>query len=237
MQGNNQMENIKSLPLWQKLLLIFWEPKATFQSLKERSHWLDIVIPLILILAMTLTATHLVSPISTQDIHSMITKSERLTDEQKAQALERFERQQATVLKYVGGAVIVLLKIVVVAGVLIAVNNFVFAGEIRFIQSVAAVAYVNLIDLIAWAVRLPLIFAQETTRIYTGPALFVEETKSYWFNFLAGLDIFAFWKVVLLAIGVGGFTGRSSKSAFIVWMSIWVIFVAAMAALLGLTKM
>lgn len=197
---------------------------------------MDIVIPLILILSMTIAATHLVSPISTQDVQSMINKSERLGDEQKALALERFERQQASVMKYVGGIVTILMKIVVVAGILIAVNNFVFAGEIRFIQSVSAVAYVNLIDLIAWAVRLPLIFAQETIRIYTGPALFVAESKSYWFNFLAGLDIFAFWKVVLLAIGVGVFTGKRSKSVFIIWMSLWLIFVAVMAALSGLTR-
>ena len=38
MQGINQLENIKSISLWQKLLLIFWEPKATFQSLKGHSH-------------------------------------------------------------------------------------------------------------------------------------------------------------------------------------------------------
>jgi hypothetical protein len=236
MQGNHQLETVKNVPLGQKLLLIFWEPKATFQSLKERSYWLDIVIPLILILTMTITATHLISSITTQDFRSMITKSERLSDEQKAKAMERFERQQTSVFKYVGGAITVLLKIVVVAGVLIVINNFIFAGEIRFIQSLAAVAYINLIDLIGWAVRLPLIFAQETSRIYTGPALFVEETKSYWFNFLAGLDIFAFWKVVLLAISVSVFTRKSFKSAFTVWMSVWLIFGAAMAALSGLIR-
>lgn len=236
MQEGYQLETMTSLPVWQKILLIFWEPKETFRSLKAQTHWLDIVIPLILVMAMVITATKLVNPITLKDVKAMITQSEKLSDEQKTLVLERVEKQQNSPWKYVGIVISLVIKVLVVAGVFSIVNNFIFAGEARFIQALAVTAYVNLIDIVGWAVRLPLIFARETIRIYTGPGLFIEESKTFMFNFLAGLDVFAFWKVVLLASGVSVFTRKSFKSALSIFLIFWLIYVAGAAALSGLAK-
>ncbi|HPB01226.1 MAG TPA: hypothetical protein PLS75_07420, partial [Candidatus Marinimicrobia bacterium] len=94
----------------------------------------------------------------------------------------------------------------------------------------------NLVDIIANAVKVPLMLSQQTVRIYTSPALFLQDNSTFWFRFFANLDLFVLWKVILLGIGVGIITKvKTSKSIWTILIC-WIIYCLAVAGLGGLAK-
>lgn len=166
----------------------------------------------------------------------MIAQNEKIPEEQKSQIYERIERQQQSPLKHIWTIITLILKTLMVAGVFLLVNNFLVGGNARFIQGLAVVSYVNLVDIVAAAVRTPLMLHQETVKVYTSLALFFEESKTFSFRFLAGLDFFAGWKTVLLAIAVSTFTPKKFKPALLALLIFWLLYVVISAWLAGLTQ-
>jgi len=233
----NSVSNEKQLSLWQKIGLLFWEPTATFRALVRRTGWLDIVIPLLLVLIGMVYMTEKITPLTTQYAKEMILYNEKIPTEQKAPLLERIEKQQHSLMKYFWTVITVLIKVAIVAGIFLLINNFIVGGSSRYLQALAVVNYVNLVDIVAMAVRTPLMLAQETVKVYTSPALFFEESKTFFFRFMAGLDVFALWKTILLAVAVSVFTPKKFKPALTAFIIFWLMYVALMALLSGLSQM
>lgn len=233
----NILSSEKNLSLWQKIGLLFWEPSATFRALARKTGWLDIAIPVLLGLIVLIAVTEKITPLTTSYAKEMILQNEKIPAEQRASLFERIEKQQHSPMKYVWIVISVLLKVAVVAGFFLLVNNFIVGGTGGYVQGLAVVSYVNLVDIVAMAVRTPLMLAQETVKVYTSPALFIEESKTFFFRFMAGLDLFAFWKTILLAVAVSAFTPKKFKPALAAFIIFWLIYVALMALLGGLAQM
>ena len=219
-----------------KILAIFWEPSRTFKALKVNTAWLDVLIPLILMMAVTLAAVPQITPIALQEQKARIENSERLSDEQKAAFLSSIEQRSLSITQYVSIILVTVLKLILVAGVLHMIANFIFGGESRFIQLLALSAYGQLVDVVSLAIKTPLIVLQNSTKIYTSPALFFTEESTFWFRFAASLDIFGLWKVVLFGIGIGIFSKVRSRTAGLVVGVTWVLYALTIAVLGGLYK-
>ena len=219
-----------------KIGSIFWEPSATFRALAVKVSWLDIVVPLLLVLLVSLAVTPYIMPLTIEEQKDYIAQSDRLTDEQKAQAYDQVDQQADLTRAYIVGAVFIVLRTAVVAGILILVSNFLFGGEVKYKSMLAVSAYANLVDIIANAVKVPLMLSQQTVRIYTSPALFLQDNSTFWFRFFANLALFVLWKVILLGIGVGIITKvKTSKSIWTILIC-WIIYCLAVAGLGGLAK-
>ena len=139
-----------------KILAIFWEPSRTFKALKVNTAWLDVLIPLILMMAVTLAAVPQITPIALQEQKARIENSERLSDEQKAAFLSSIEQRSLSITQYVSIILVTVLKLILVAGVLHMIANFIFGGESRFIQLLALSAYGQLVDVVSLAIKTPL---------------------------------------------------------------------------------
>lgn len=222
--------------VFSKIIAIFWEPSAAFRALAVKSGWLDVIAPLILIILSSVASMPYVTPLAIEDQKDRIARSERLSDEQKAMAYDRIDQQVNSSRPYLIGPIFLLVRTAVVAAILLFVGNFLFGGEVKYQSMLAVSAYGSLVDIVATGVKVPLMLSQQTVRIYTGPAILLQDDSTFLFRFFTNLDIFVFWKVILMAIGVGVIARIKTKKAFWAILTCWLVYCLAVAGVGGLVK-
>lgn len=230
------MSDEKNKSIFGKIIATFWEPSATFRALVTKTGWLDIVVPLFLVILVSMASMPYVTPLAIEEQKTRIAQSERLSDEQKTLAIDNIDQRANSVTTYVSAAVFLIVRTVAVAAVLMLIGNFIFGGEVKYKNMLAINAYVNLIDVVMNGVKIPLMVSQQTVRIYTSPALFLQDDSTFLFRFFTNLDLFVLWKVILLAIGVGVFTKIKATKTFWAIFTCWIIYCLAVAGLGSMAK-
>lgn len=229
--SENQEKTILS-----KILTLFWEPSATFRSLKVKTNWLDIVIPLLIVTIMSLILTPYIIPIAMTEQKARIETSERLTDIQKETIIERMESKADSPIQYITTSIATVVKVLVLALVMLFVSNFLLGGEVKYFTMLGITAYVELVDVVSFGIKTPLIVSQGTTKVYTSLALLLEESEQFLFRFFANIDVFAIWKIFLFSIALGIILDKKTLKPFWIITIIWLIYAVAAALLAGLVK-
>ena len=229
--SENQDKNI-----FLKLVSIFWEPSACFEALKVKINWVDIVIPLLVVIIAGMFASSYITPIAVKERITRIENSERLPDEQKEIMIERMENQANSPMNYVGIIIINVVKLAVVAAVILFIANFLFGGELKYMTLLAVTAYINLVDLVNTAVKTPMIVSQETIKVYTSIALFLDESSSYFFRLMSQIDIFTVWKVILFSIATAVLLNKKATKTALPIAAVWLLYALGTATLAGLAN-
>jgi hypothetical protein len=224
----------KTMP--SKLLTLFWEPSSTFRSLKVKTNWLDIVIPLLIVTIMSLLLTPYIVPIAMTEQKASIESSERLTDIQKETIIEHMESKADSPVQYITTAVAIVVKTLVLAAVMLFIGNFLLGGETKYKTMLGVTAYVGLVDVVSLGLKTPLIVSQGTTKIYTSLALLFEENSSFIFRFMTNIDAFALWKIVLFSIALGVIIDKKASKPFGIIIVIWLLYAVVAALLAGFAK-
>lgn len=229
------MNEVASKSLVAKIFSIFWEPSSTFKALKNITKWYDVVLPLVLISIVTLISLPYITPIAIEEQKERIIESEKIPEEQKDMILERMEEQSGTFIAYITTPITIAIQYAIIALVMMFAGNFILGGQIKYLPLFAMSAYSGLIDIISTAVKTPLMVSQQTIQVYTSMAIFFEESQTFLFRFMSTLDVFAFWKVILLSIGLGVICGKRTKTTFTVVLILWLLYCVIIAAISGVT--
>jgi len=230
------MNEIKQNAIAVKIISLFWEPSATFKSLKNKVGWVDLAIPILIVIIASLISSSYIIPIAVNDYKARIENSAKLSDIQKEAALERIEQRSESPLQYVTTVVAIVIKWLVIAGIMLFITNFLLGGELKFNTLLGVSAYIGLIDVVNTGVKTPLILARQTTKVYTSLALLMEESSTFLYRFISNIDIFAVWKIVLFSIALGVLLDKKSTKPFWVILTIWLLYALAAAMLAGLAK-
>jgi hypothetical protein len=229
------MNEVANKSLVAKIFSIFWEPSSTFKALKNITKWYDVVLPLVLISIVTLISLPYITPIAIEEQKERIIESEKIPEEQKDMILERMEEQSGTFIAYITTPITIAIQYAIIALVMMFAGNFILGGQIKYLPLFAMSAYSGLIDIISTAVKTPLMVSQQTIQVYTSMAIFFEESQTFLFRFMSTLDVFAFWKVILLSIGLGVICGKRTKTTFTVVLILWLLYCVIIAAISGVT--
>jgi hypothetical protein len=235
-KGNRAVSENQEKTILSKILSLFWEPSGAFQSLKTKISWLDILIPLLIVIIISLISTSYIVPIAITEQKVLIETSERLTDIQKETIIERMESKADSPVQYITTAIAVIVKALVLAAVMLFIGNFLLGGEVKYFTMLGITAYVGLVDVVSLGIKTPLIVSQETTKVYTSLALFLEESEHFLFRFFTNIDVFAIWKIVLFSIAIGIILDKKASKPFWIITIIWLIYAVAAALLAGLVK-
>ncbi|HDP68198.1 MAG TPA: hypothetical protein ENN20_06825 [Candidatus Marinimicrobia bacterium] len=219
-----------------KIVAIFWEPSATFQVLKMRIHWTDLVIPMLIVVCVSLVSSIHIIPIALDETKARIENSDALSDTQKEAALEQIEKRANSPFQYVSTVVAIGVKWLVLAAVMLMIGNFFLGGELKYKTLLGVTAYISLIDAVNTGIKTPLIVSQNTTKIYSSLALFMEESRSFFYRFASNIDLFAIWKIILFSIALGTLLNKKANKPFYPIMIIWLLYAVAAALLAGLAK-
>ena len=231
-----KMNEIKQKSIASKIVSLFWEPSLTFNALKVKVNWMDLAIPMLIIIVASLISSSYIIPIAMNDTRARIENSERFPDAQKEAALERIEKRAESPVQYVTTIVAIGVKWLVIAGMMLFIGNFLLGGELTFVTMLGVSAYIGLIDVVNTGIKTPLIVSQQSTKVYSSLALLMEESSTFLYRFLSNIDIFAIWKIVLFSIALGILLNTKTSKTFWVILIVWLLYAIAAAMLAGLVK-
>lgn len=228
---------------WETILNLFIAPARAFRSLAIKPRWL---VPLLLCAAAGLYYEASVSKYRMEELKMSIRADPTIPADQAQKRLANIDAQRThgvsiSRLAY-GASVLTLAQGVKVFGLafVLWLALQLYSGRIRYMALVAGCSFVFMIGAVASLIRIPLIIARESTRVFLGPAVLLpsEWFGSPLFNLLDRLDLFDLWTVLLLILALPILTGMSKGKAGLtvayLW-GIWLIGGMFLGNLVGIT--
>lgn len=222
-----------NISFFNKIISVFWEPTKTFEAISNKISALDILIPIILLSVVSWITIPYITPIAIKTQKAKIEQSDRIPDEQKQQIIEKMEEKQKPFLGYIFAPVGIIIGTALMGLVFLFMGNFMLGGEAKFKSVWSVVLYGSLVDLVATAVRVPLMIQKGTLAVYTSVAIFMNESSTFLFRFMKHIDVFSLWKIILFSIGLSILYKKKLSNVLIIIIVIWIVYCLAAAALAG----
>jgi hypothetical protein len=131
--------------------------------------------------------------------------------------------------------------LLIVAGAALLIVNTIFGGEITFRTAFSIAAYADMPAVLACIIGFAMIFFGDPTHfnpqsfLPTSPAFFMDprQTSKPLFALASSLDIFTFWFMILLGLGLSAATRKKVKPApiFLAFLGCWAVLTAIRAGL------
>jgi Yip1 domain len=222
-----------------RLFGVFFEPKATFESIVRQPTW---VLPMLAVILISVVIVALIgSRVGwRQVIERQIANSPRaqqrmqqVPPDQREQILAR-QAKLAGVIGYVGVVVGTAIAEVVVAAILLAIFNIASGTKIGFSTSLGIVAHSWMPYCIAGLLSILILFIKDPSTIDTqnlvasNPGALLPDGSAPWLvSLLKSLDLFTFWVLALQGIGYSATNPKkiSFGKALSYILAVWVFFV------------
>jgi hypothetical protein len=220
----------------QRLMAVFFSPKAAFNDVVARPGW---ILPTVLLCICSLAVIF----VFTQRVgwHNFMEKkiaessrTQNMSAEDKEKIVES-QAKYAPMFGYIIGPVGIIVSIVVLAALGLGVFNLTAGAQLKFKTCMAIVAYAWVPFLLAYLLAILVIFLKPPDMVdlenlvASNAGSFLSSDSPKWLLTLLGaLDLFSIWSILLLALGFSTANPRkiSFGRALTVWIILWVIFIA-----------
>ncbi len=230
----HDVESREEMGIVSRMIGALISPGRTFAAVNARVDHRDWYLPMIVIVVVGMISAYQLMPAAqTAGMEAMqerLAQDESLTEEQRALALENVQRVMglgAVVLPSIGTAVTIFVQ----ALIFLALANFVFGGDGTYKKTLAVVSYSSLVVIPAAIVTVLISAAWDSPSVQPGLGLLVPESMegSFADHFLTMTTVFAVWKYLLVAVGLGAVAGIRTKLAGMGVFGLWILYVLAAA--------
>lgn len=193
----------KEMNFFERIINVYFSPVKAFQSIVRKQDWIWVYI---IMVALAFSVQLFTKDVIIKERIDGIERSDRLTADQKDAQIENTQKMYEPPFIYIIIVSILLGGLVwnaAAAGILLFTGNVVLGGEAKFKQMFSMYIYTGLVSIPNFLLKTPLIISKETSNIQTSLAVFmnVDSMNSFLYRFLTHMDVFAFWQVILVAIG------------------------------------
>lgn len=183
------------------LIEIFYQPSAFFEELKDNP---KVLVPF---LALTVVIV-LFMFLATDFIVAMQMDMPEVQEAMESNSIS--PGQMATIMFYqtlIGGSLALLLAPLILAGLGLFWNNFVFGLQTSYKQVLSIILYGEFLFTIGALVHVPLMIAKDTIAVSFSPAILVAHLgpASFWYVLLDKISVFHIWEIVVVGIGLSVF--------------------------------
>lgn len=232
-----------------RVINVFLDPRAAFADIAARPRfWVPVVLLIILSVGSLATFSYYVGwdRVMQQQMESN-PQLQNMSADQRAR-MEETQARMASVMGYVVPASPILtvpLTLLIVAGVFALVFRVLLATDVSFRQLFAVTSYGFLPDLIAGLATIAVVVLKDPDQFNlenplafnVGAYLDPESTSKALLSIATSIDLFTFWKLGLLAIGIAVAARKLAFSTALAGVSIpwliWVLLKTGLAALRG----
>lgn len=217
-----------------RIFNVFFEPRKVFESLKAKPKWL---VPFIIVCLLGMGFYYFAYPIIMSDQMNRIEANEKISDAQKEMIKERIgQAEHPPIIQLVFQPVAVVFLFLILSGIIFFVFNVLMGGDSSFKRVLSVVSHSCLIGIPASIVHFPLVFIKRTVDIHTSLAILLSTDLkgNFIYRFLDGFDIFTFWQVMVLSLGLSVMYNFSFKKSFIPILIMWIVLILISALLAGL---
>jgi hypothetical protein len=212
-----------------RIMNLFVSPSETFEALIAKPDWVTpIVISVILFLTTGILLKDVIQAEQVKATREAIMKNNSIESGQKEQVIE----QSTTMMKKFwflgyGVGLIIVIGIYFLAALFLRMGGNMMGGSAGYMPVLSIFAYSTLIDAAASLVKVPLMVVNQTMRVDTGLGLFAAEDamRTPLYAFLSKFDIFTFWQLAVLIIGLSMlYKFSKGKTAGLV-LGLWLVWV------------
>jgi hypothetical protein len=225
---------------FQNLIDVYFSPREAFTRIVRSPRILiPVVVYVVLVLGFTGVWMHKMDPV--EFMKTQIEESgqaDRIPAEQRGAIIEQ-QAKWMPIFAWVMGPVGIAVTLVVIAGVLMFIYRFFYAGEVSFRQSFAIVTWVFLaVGFVTTPVTLAVmslkgdwnINPQEAIQANLGLLLDKSTAAKPLWALLTSIDVFSLWMVFLLAVGFGVACRKTTGSAIWGVAVPWVVIILCKVA-------
>lgn len=222
---------------------VFFDPKTAFADIAKRPTW---IVPVVLVVIFGLLVSITIGQrVGWERVvrQSMETSSrtQQMTPEQRDQAIS-MGTKFASIMAYTG-VILVPLVFAIMAGVLLGVASGIFSAGVRFKQVFAVVCYSSLTGMISAILTIVVLYLKNPDEVNVqnalafNPAAFMDQATAskFLYSLATSLDLFSFWTILLMAIGIKAASGKKLTFASAVFAVVlpWAVYVLGKSALAG----
>jgi hypothetical protein len=183
---------------------------------------------LVILTVLQMSQAWLLKDLVQEEMRAGIARSEAVPEEQKDVILQRMEETYATPAAYVrqslfGAAGNVVLSYLLPAALYLLVLNFVLGARASFREVLAVTAFSNLIVIVRDLIRVPIILAKSNLYVFLSPAAFADPENRALIWALDRFDLFALYRLGLLALGFAAIAGLAPRRAAIPVVIVWLL--------------
>jgi len=209
------------------IINMYIAPSKVFEAVKDFNLKKSLV-PLLILAVLGVLSFWVIQDLATEVGYDTalerIENSSRIPEDQKekiiAQMEERMDGPQITgwVASAFGGPVTVFFM----ALIALLVGNTFMGGSAKYGQLLNITAWAFMINILETIIKIPLMLSKWSLEVFTGlGVLGIGEKGTFINSLLAGIDIFAIWRIVLIAIGMGIIYNKQTRPYAVGMLIAW----------------
>lgn len=211
------------------IINIYTAPSKVFNAVKD-FEWKKAIIPLIILAVIGVLSFWAIQDLANdygyEKSVNYIQNLDRLTEDQKAEQINKIEERMdgpqiaGWIFSSLGGPITIFFM----ALIALLVGNTIMGGSAKYGQLVNITAWAYMINILESIVKIPLMLNKWSLEVYTGlGVLGIGEKGSFFNTLLASIDIFAIWRIILIAIGMGIIYNKKTKPYLIAMLLTWLV--------------
>ena len=215
------------------MINVITAPGETMETIVREFDWKKALMPIALLMGLAVASgfilQELIADMQREQIEKSIEGNSQIPEENKEQFLS--ERYDSIYSKTGAGAIFTFLSMAISWPIRIAfwslfvmlTANLFLGGGGKYGQMFTISAFAYLPSVVEYIIKTPIQFITDNIMIFTGlGVLGIGEQGDFINSFLAGVDIFAFWRVFIVAVGVGILYNKSTKTALATMTALWI---------------
>lgn len=155
-----------------------------------------------------------------------IENNSRIDDDQKEEIIIKMDERMSGpnymgwIFSFLGNPIVVFFMTLVA----LIVGNTFMGGSAKYGQLVNVTAWAYMISILENIVKIPLMLSKWSLEVHTGlGVLGIGEKGSFINSLFAGIDIFAIWRIVLIAIGMAIIYNKKTKPYIVAMLIAWFV--------------
>ena len=165
---------------------------------------------------------------------SYIENLDRLTDEQKVEQIEKIDERMSgpQIGGYISSVLGIPIRVLLMALVALLIGNTFMGGSAKYGQLLNITAWSYMVNILEALIKTPLMLQKWSLNVYTGlGVLGIGKEGSFINSLFTGFDLFALWRIVLIAIGMGIIYNKKTRPYLIALLIFWILLIAVSAGL------
>ncbi len=213
------------------IINVFIAPGKVFEAVKD-FEWKKALIPMLVLAVVGIISYWFIQDLAADAGYEAaverIENNSRIPDDQKEEIIARVESQMESgpqkIMGWVFSALASPVTIFFMALIALLVGNTFMGGSAKYGQLLNITAWSFMISILETIIKIPLMLSKWTLEVYTGlGVLDIGEKGSFINSLLAGIDIFAIWRVILIAIGMGIIYNKKTQPYAVGMLIAWFV--------------
>ncbi|MDP6339180.1 MAG: YIP1 family protein [Candidatus Marinimicrobia bacterium] len=216
------------------MINVITAPGETMETIVKEFNWKQALIPIALLMGLAIVSGFVLSEqiadLQWEQVEKSISNNANIPDEQKEELLSSQYDQMysktgvSAIFTYVSMAVSWPIRIAFWTLFAMLTANIFLGGGGTYGKVFTITAFAYLPSAVEYIIKVPIQYITDNIMIYTGlGVLGIGEQGEFLNSFLVGIDIFAFWRVFLIAVGMGILYNKSTKTALTTMTGLWIL--------------